>query len=93
MRPFRQSSARSRARKKPCPTYTRDLPDTRREIIPLRIPSQRSGGDRRLPDWRLPDLRDALQAPFSVTKHGCPGGTRPGAARPRTPVVFFFWST
>jgi len=37
------------------------------EIIPSLIPPQRSGGDGRLPDRRLPDLRDALQAMFSVT--------------------------
>ena len=90
---FRQSSARSRARKKPRSTYTSDLPDTQREMIPPRIPPQRSGGDRRLPDRRLPDRRDALQALFSVTQNGCTGGTLLGAARPRTPVVFFFWST
>ena len=73
MPPFRQSSARSRtskkpheqeaararsrASKKPRPTYTRDLPDTQWEMIPSRIPPRRSGGDRRLPDWRLPDRR------------------------------------
>ena len=93
MLPFRQSSARSHANKKPRPTHTRDLPDTQREIIPSRIPSQCSGGDRRLPDLRLPDLRDALQALFSVTQNGCTGGTLPGTARPRTPAAFFFWST
>ena len=36
---------------------TRDLPDTQREMIPPRIPPQRSGGDRRLPNRRLPDRR------------------------------------
>ena len=91
MPPFRQSSARSRANKKPRPTCTRDLPEPQREIIPSRIPPQRSGGDRRLPDLR--DLRDALQALFSVTQNGCTGCTLPGAARPRTPVVFLFCST
>ena len=47
MPPFRQSSARSRARKKPCLTHTRDLPDTQRVVIQPRISPQRSGGDRR----------------------------------------------
>jgi len=71
----------------------RSVPDTQREMIPSRIPPQRSGGDWRLPDRRLPDLRDALQAMFCVTQNGCTGGTLPVAARPRTPGVFFFWST
>jgi len=61
MPPFRPSSARRLASKTPRYPYTSDLPDTQREmiqpeIIPLLIPPQRSGGDR-----RLPDLRDALQ--------------------------------
>ena len=43
-----------------------------------RIPPQRSGGDWHLPDRRLPDRRDALQAMLSVTQNGCTGGTRPG---------------
>ena len=64
----------------------RDLSDTQREKP--RIPPRRSGGDR-----RRPDLRDALQALFSVTQNGCTGGTLPGAAKPRTPVVFLLWST
>jgi len=72
MPPFRPSSARRLASKKPRPPYTSDLPDMQREmiqpeIIPSLIPPQRSGGDGRLPDRRLPDLRDALQAMFSVT--------------------------
>jgi len=73
MPPFRPASARRRANKTPrqqdaAPTrrrasktlrhsYTRDLPDTQREIIQARIPPQCSGGDR-----RLPDRRNALQA-------------------------------
>ena len=88
MPPFRPSSARSLTNKKPRHPYTSDLPDTQREMIPSLIPPQRSGGDR-----RLPDLRDALQAMFYVTQNGCTGGILPGAARPRTPGVFFFWST
>ena len=59
MPPFRQSSARSCARKKLRPTYASDLPDTQRGMIPPRILPQRSGGDRRLPDLRFPDLRNA----------------------------------
>jgi len=42
--------ARRRASKTLRHSYTRDLPDTQREIIQARIPPQRSGGDRRLPD-------------------------------------------
>jgi len=80
-KPCRHDAAptRRRASKTLRHSYTRDLPDTQREMIPSRIPPQRSGGDR-----RLPDPRDAFQAMFSVTQNGGTGDT-PQAPRGRKP--------
>jgi len=88
--PHKQEASQSKT-PRPLPraiSPIRSGPDTQREMIPSLIPPQRSGGDR-----RLPDLRDVVEAMFYVTQNGCTGGTLPGAARPRTPAVFLFWST